>query len=124
MARSGRSGPRPVASTPPPTIVNDNLGRRLAKESPANIPVRTCVYIEVGDMPSRDVQQAIIQLKAHYSVTGHPVFILPLRNGKANTDVLFEDEILEPIRALFEIRNGKIEFKTEPKPVDVMRTQL
>lgn len=124
MARSGRSSRKEEPKPAPPMVLNEGLTKRMARAGDNSIPIRTCVYVEVGDMPAKDVQSALATLNAAYNNSHHPVFVLPLRNGKARTDVLFEGEILEVVRNLFEVRGGQIEFKRNPVEVDVLRTQL
>lgn len=125
MARSGRSGGGEKPTAPQLPVVDDQrIQERMdIKDSP--IPVRTIIQIEVGDMPVRDVQVAIMQLEKVYANGKHPTFVLPCRNGKLRTDVIFEGAILGLVNKLCEVSpDGQIVLRGGHSDVDIMRLHV
>ena len=114
-----RSGPignqRPPTSTGRPDMV-----------SGSNLPVRTIIYIEVGNMPTAEVRAAVAQVSKLYATNRHPIFICPMRNGVLTTDVLFEEEVLNFVRSICEVVTGSdgsntITLRGGVQAVDVAR---
>ena len=89
---------------------NTVLVNRLAMQSDPNIPVRTLIMIEIGNMSRNDVRNAMATIAEQYT-GNHTTFILPTRDGKLTTDVMFEQEIVDYINTFCEVREGKIALR-------------
>jgi hypothetical protein len=86
------------------------------------------MYVEVGNLPPSEVRDIVASLMQTLH-PGHPHFVVPLRNGKMNTDLDFEAEILEFVRAICEITDdggsgAKIVLKDGCCDVNVIRTRI
>jgi hypothetical protein len=91
-------------------------------------PIRTIMYVEVGNLPPNEVRDIVASLTATLH-PGHPHFVVPLRNGKMNTDLDFEAEVLEFVNAICEITDdggsgAKIVLKDGCHNVDVIRVRI
>jgi hypothetical protein len=74
---------------------------------------------EVGDASPSEVRISCNEVAKACS-DGSPTFILPMRNGKVTTKVLFEGDILKLVKRMVEIKDGEIVLKGgEPFEVDV-----
>lgn len=125
MVRSARSSQPEKPGRPPVQVHNEKLLNRIQNPGDNSKPIRTVFYLEVGDMKASEVHQAFRAANAQYAGNQHPTFAIPLRRGVAYTDVLFEQEALDLIRNVCEVRDGKIVFKKHPpQAVDVLRTQV
>jgi len=124
MPRTARSEPTPEPQKARVHIENQKLPGRLAMAGDRTLPIRTVFYIEVGDMPTGEVQRALYAVNSAYAGNEHPIFAIPLRNGRAITDVLFEQEVLDMIRKICVVKDGEIAFKRDPVEVDTLRTQV
>lgn len=109
--------PRPASTTKAATSVaaelnqnNTILANRLAMQSDPSIPVRTLIKLEIGNMSRSDVRNAMATIAEQYT-GNHTTFILPTRDGKLTTDVLFEQEIVDYINTFCEVIDGKIALK-------------
>lgn len=117
MARSARTTPSHQPT--PKESTKQDAQRLLLGDSP--IPVRTLIFIEVGDLPTKDVQSAIAQLSELHAISRHPTFICPVRHGRLTTDVIFEAEILDFVDKICEVVDDKIVLKGGATNVDVAR---
>ena len=124
MPRPARSDPKPERRVAPPVVQNERLERRMTMAGDVTKPIRTVIYVEVGQLSPKEVNFALSQINAAYASNQHPTFVIPLRGGKAYTDVLFEGEILEMIKGICEVRDGQIVLKREPVDMDVVRIQV
>jgi hypothetical protein len=93
-----------------------------------SVPIRTVMYVEVGNLPPNEVRDIVASLTATLH-PGHPHFVVPLRNGKMNTDLDFEAEVLEFVRSICEITDdggsgAKIVLKDGCCDVNVIRVRI
>lgn len=109
-----------------PSVAKELKVRSLVQETNSEIPVRTVVTIEVGDMKPQESSAIIQSVLGQYNASKHPHYIIPTRNGKMNTDVGFEIEFLNVIRDLCEYDDqiGKIVFKEDAKNVNIKRFSI
>lgn len=109
-------------------IVQDNRKREIPKPdlSAANQPVRTIHLVEVGDMTTPQVQVMMNKLAGEHSVNTDGInFVLPVRHGKINSDVYFEQEWEALVRKLCEVReDGVIYLKGGAKETLVIRQNV
>lgn len=124
MARSGRSEPKKVESKPLPVVGNKGLAQRLVTYTKSEIPIRTLIFMEVGDVPPDQVRQAVSQVRALHGESLHPTFVLPVRDRKLTGDVIFEQELLDMIRSICTVDAGQIVLCGGVRQVDIMRAQL
>lgn len=129
MARSGRDEAGKAQQgkeekKPQAVVASKPLAQRMVTYSQSPVPVRTVIFMEVGDTPADQVRQAIAHVKTIHGEGMHPTFVLPVRNRKLTGDVIFEGEILDMVRALCEVKDGEIVLRDGARDVDVMRTQL
>jgi len=92
------------------------------------VPIRTVMYVEVGNLPPNEVRDIVASLTSTLH-PGHPHFVVPLRNGKMNTDLDFEAEILEFVNSICEITDdggsgAKIVLKDGCHDVNVIRVRI
>lgn len=122
MVQPARSKPQQVGQPPkePPVTIDERLQKRAAIEDSGQ-PVRTIVYIEVGDLPSAEVRQAIAKVSKLYAANRHPTFVCPVRHGRLTTDVVFERDVLAFVNMVCEVHDGQIILRSEPVSVDVFR---
>ena len=127
--RSGRSSP---ASKPPKKsvcIIEDQrpIEKRFAGLKDAGnreTAIRTLIMVELGNMSAEDARHVLKHINSKYVGNEHPIFCIPVRNGIAKTDVLFEDQITPLVKEHFEVRDGEIVLKGGATPVDVRRIWL
>lgn len=125
MPRNGRDEPKKVDTTPPrPVVASKDLARRMVTYSQSEIPVRTVILMEVGELPAEQVRQAVTQVRTLHGEPAHTVFVLPVRNGKLSGDVVFESEILEIVGKICEVKDGRIVLRGGANDVDIMRSHL
>jgi len=108
--------------------VSPEVLARSAEVDDMSTPIRTIMYVEVGNLPPSEVRDIVASLMQTLH-PGHPHFVVPLRNGKMNTDLDFEAEILEFVRAICEITDdggsgAKIVLKDGCCDVNVIRTRI
>lgn len=88
----------------------------------ANLPVRTVNFVEVGGMTQPQIMILLDQLnKSHNTAKGGIHYIIPIREGKIGTDILFEQEWLDVVNKTCEIRDNQIVLKDGAKEVKVIR---
>jgi hypothetical protein len=86
-------------------------------------PIRTVMYVETGNLPPNEVRDVVASLTQTMH-PGHPHFVCPLRNGKLNTDLDFEKEVLDFVKSICEVKDGQIELKGGCHDVDVIRVRV
>ncbi len=127
MARSGRSAPRKVEAKAPVIVQNsstvNSVLARSAEVGNNDLPIRTVLYIEVGDLPATQVRQVVSHVMDNLS-NGHPHHVAVMRNGKVTSDVEFEGEFLHTVRQLCEIKDGEITLKGGAKEMEVIRRSV
>lgn len=90
-----------------------------------NAPIRTAIYVEIGDSNQQQVRELLTALNQAYEGNeGGIHYIVPMRHGKLNTEIEFEQEFLETIRKICTINNGQIEFKDGYKETIVIREKI
>ncbi len=89
-----------------------------------NIPVRTVLILDVGNLPANDVRAAIKTVTNSYQHNQHPHYVVASRNGKLTHDILFEEEFLKVVHELCEIKDGVICMKNGSQDVEVFRKIL
>jgi hypothetical protein len=115
-----------------PTIINeklDNLSAAVAAPEMSaeilrtiNQPIRTVVYVEVGDASQEQIMNLLRAVnEAYKSNEGGIHYVIPVRNGKLRTEIEFEQEFLETIRKICTIRDGQIVFTDGMKETVVIR---
>jgi hypothetical protein len=125
MAKSGRSEPKKVNNKPaPPVVADKRLAQRMVTYTQSAIPVRTVIYMEVGDLPADKVRAATEQVAHIHGSPAHPTYIIPVRNQKMTGDVIFEQEILDMVKKICHVVDGDIVLRDGAQEIDVMRTQL
>jgi len=88
----------------------------------ANAPIRTVNFVEVGGMSRQQVMILLDQLnKTHDTAKGGIHYVIPIRDGKIGTDILFEQEWLDVVRKTCEIQDGQIVLTGGAKQVTVIR---
>lgn len=87
----------------------------------ASVPVRTVIYMEVGDMERERVLYLIKQVSASYENSKGTHYVLPVRHGKVSGEIGFESEWEAIVREAFEIRDGQICLKGGAQEVKVVR---
>jgi hypothetical protein len=86
------------------------------------------MYVEVGNLPPNEVRDITASLTQSLH-PGHPHFVVPLRNGKMNTDLDFEAEVLAFVNSICEITDdggsgARIVLKGGCHSVDVIRVRV
>lgn len=93
--------------------------------SVVNMPVRTILYVEVGDMEKLRVQLLIQEINKQYdSARGGVHYVIPVRHGKIGSDIVFEQEFLNVVNKVCEIKDGQIVLKDGAKEVHIVRDSL
>lgn len=90
-------------------------------EEASKIPVRTVIYMEVGDMERERVLYLVKQISNNYENSKGTHYVLPVRHGKISGDIAFEQEWENTVREAFEIRDGQICLKGGAQEVRVVR---
>lgn len=87
------------------------------------MPVRTVISVEVGNMTATDVRTALNEVRKVYDNSYNPTYVVVTRNGTLSNDVLFEQEFLDVVNSVCEIKDGKIVLKDGSKEVRIIRAQ-
>ncbi len=125
MARPARNAAKPVIT--PKTVIQDErpIEKQLSRstqEGNNTIPIRTIVYVEVGEMPPPEVRQVCKAILQGFN-NGHPHYVIPVRDGKLTTEIEFEAEFLQTVNKLCEIKDNQIVMR-DVKDVDIIRKKL
>lgn len=87
-----------------------------------DIAVRAVVFVEVKDMSSAQVGSLLAQINHSYkNARGGIHYIIPIRNGQISTDILFENEIIDFVNKICEVKDGNIALRDGFKQVRVIR---
>jgi hypothetical protein len=107
------------------SIIYERIEESEGIEPPApkdDVPVRAVVFVEVKDMTSSQVGQLLAQINQSYkNARGGIHYIIPIRHGKIGADILFENEILEFVNKLCEVKDGNIVLKDGFAQINVVR---
>lgn len=91
----------------------------------ANLPLRTVIYIEVGSMEPAKVQLLIQEINNVYANSkGGIHYVIPIRNGKIGTDIVFENEFLNVVKEVCEINGGEIILKDGARDCHIIRNKV
>ena len=127
MAKKIRSSEL-AKSTKTVSVQND---RPIEKQFPLSkqsgdptIPIRTVLTVEIGDMNADLARQVVKSVTDKYVGNEHPHYIIPTRSGKIPSDILFEQEFLDLVRMLCEVKDGKIELRGGAKDLQIVRKRL
>jgi hypothetical protein len=78
----------------------------------ANLPLRTVLLVEVGAMEPPAIQLLIQEINRVYTgAKGGIHYIIPIRDGKIGSDIVFESEWERIVQETCEIHDGKIRLK-------------
>lgn len=105
-------------------LIIDERQPEVPKEIPrgSNLPVRSVVFVEVGDAEPLRVQCLIQEINGIYKTArGGVHYVIPVRNGKIKTDILFEKEFLDVVNKVCEVRDNNIVMKNGEQEVQVLR---
>lgn len=105
------------------TNVPEAVMARSKEVDNMGIPIRTVMYVEVGNLQSNEVRDVVTSLMQTLHA-GHPHFVVPLRNGKLHTDLDFEKEFLDFVRYVCEIQDNQITLKGGCHDIDVLRVRV
>lgn len=106
-----------------PQIV-DQRKREIPEIVPSttNVPVRAVLYVEVGDMEPLRVQLLVQEINKQYvGARGGVHYVIPIRNGKIGSDIVFEQEFLDVVNKICEVQDGKIVLKDGATEVQIVR---
>jgi hypothetical protein len=129
MPKNARDKPKPAKPKPVvPVIKEKPWEKRLPRSKESgnpNIPIRTVLYVEVGDMPPQEVHYLIKQIIGHYAENEHPHYVLPVRRRQIGPEVMFEEEWLNVVNLICEVNDdGEIVLKGGAREVDVIRKKV
>jgi hypothetical protein len=100
---------------PPPTV----------DPAVADLPLRTVLYVEVGDMEPAKIQLLVQSINEMYEgAKGGLHYVVPIRGGKIGSDVMFEAEFLRVVRELCEIKDNQIILKDGAQECNITRYQV
>jgi hypothetical protein len=112
-----KKGPEIIDTrTPPPTPE--------IPHSTSDLPVRTVVYTEVGDMERLRVQYFLKKISEGYGGRGGQHYVVPVRHGKISTEIMFESEILDMVKQICEVKDGEIVLKGGAQECLIVRQNL
>lgn len=126
MVRPARSTPKAQPQPSTPVVIDERPRERIlprSMEAGKDVAIRTVLYIEVGDVPAKMVQEICVSALRGLD-TAHAHYVIPVRHGKLTQDIHFELEFLTLVRHLCEIKDGKIELKKGAEEVDVIRKTI
>ena len=114
-----------------PTQVIDSRKSRVKPQSLAldptyaNKPVRTVVFVEVHQMTAPQVQLMVQKINEVYKdARGGIHYVIPVREGKLGSDIMFEEEFLKVVNDTCTIEDGKIVLKDGAKEVAIIRESV
>jgi len=108
----------------PATVENQKLKDKPLPAAKPGQPVRAVHYVEVGDMEHKQVALLVSEIGRQFNDNSSAIhFFVPVRHGKINSDILFEEEILDFVNAACEVKDGKIALKN-PVNVQVVRNKI
>ena len=101
------------------------VDNRTKPEQPADVAVRTVLYVEVGNMDTQQVASLVSQVSQMYQGNrGGIHYILPIRNGKIGADIFFESEWLKVAREICTVQDGQIQLKDGAAQIKVTRETI
>lgn len=118
---------RPIAA---PQIIDNRQPKSIPQPEPvdpavAHLPLRTVLLMEVGDMEPAKVQLLIQQANEMYEgYRGGIHYVLPVRNGRIRSDIVFESEWEKVVRDTCEVKDGQIVLKDGATECNVVRQSI
>jgi|10_taG_2_1085330.scaffolds.fasta_scaffold00167_10 hypothetical protein len=109
------------------TVLSDKKPKiKPPPKVPPGVTLRTIHFIEIGEMSPKNIQLMIQELNATYNPAEQGIhFVVPVRNGKIGTDIVFEAEFLSVVRETCEVaRTGEIVLKGGAREVQVIRERF
>lgn len=89
------------------------------------IPIRTVIFVEVGTMGQNQIAELLRQLNDAYDNNNGSVhYVIPIRNGRIPSDVLFENEIEDFVNKICEVNDGKIKLKNGANECVIIRETI
>lgn len=111
-----------------PTIIDErkpNIPNINIDPTVANLPLRAVFYVEVGDMEPMRVQYLVAEASKMYNaLRGGIHYVIPMRHGKIGSDIVFEQEFLNVVHQVCEIKDGAIGLKDGAKECVIVRQQI
>lgn len=106
-----------------PVIDNRKISVQKVDLSQANQPVRTVHLVEMREMTPSQMKVFMDKLADVQSKSTDGIhFVLPVRDGKIGSDILFEQEWESLVQRMFEVdQTGKIVLKGGAKETQVIR---
>lgn len=127
MVRSGRGGPKKIAPKAPVIVQNtssvNSLLARSAEVGNNDLPVRTVLYIEVGDLSPAEARGVVNHVMGNLP-NGHPHYCTITRHGKVTSGVEFEGDFLNTVKAMCEIKDGEIVLKGGAQEIDLIKVSV
>ena len=107
-------------------IIDERPPLDISEDAAASkIPVRTIHYVEVGDMSQQQIALLLQQINNSFkSAKGGIHYVVPIRNGKIGSDIIFEEEWLKVIRETCEIQDNQIVMKNGSQEVRIIRQRV
>jgi hypothetical protein len=102
-------------------VIDERTPKPQQQVAESDVPVRTVIYMEVGDMERERVLYLVKQVSASYENSKGTHYVLPVRHGKVSGEIGFEKEWEEVVREAFEIRDGQICLKGGAREVTIVR---
>ena len=100
-------------------VVNEKVERMV---NDANELIRVVVYLETAGMDNARIYHFIKTLNDAYKDCHGTHYVVPVKNGKFNTDIQFEQEFLATVRDLCTVdSSGQITFKVSYGDVLIIR---
>ncbi len=112
-----------------PQIIDNRSPKPLdlppVDQATANLPLRTVFFMEVGAMEPAKVQLLIQQANEMYEgAKGGIHYVLPVRDGKIRSDIVFEGEWLAIVKETCEIKDGQIVLKDGASECQIVRNSI
>lgn len=118
---------RPAAA---PQIIDNRHPKSVPQPEPvdpavANLPLRTIFLMEVGQMEPAKVQLLVQQANEMYDgARGGIHYVLPVRNGRIGSDIVFESEFLSIVEKVCEVKDGQIVLKDGATECNIVRQSI
>ncbi len=107
-------------------MVVDERKRNIDEVKPtSDKPLIVVNYVEVGDMDPKQVQLMVQEISASFNrkqFANH--YLLPVRNGKIGTDMVFEEEWLKAVRDTCEVVGSEIKLKRDAVDLEIVRRKI
>ena len=107
-------------------IIDERQPLDISEDPTASkIPVRTVHYVEVGNMNQQQITLLLQQVNNSFkSAKGGVHYVVPIRNGKIGSDVIFEKEWLKVVKEICETKDNQIVMKNGAQEVQIIRQRV